>query len=279
MPAFYFFGDSITASDRLWLKKNGGLGDGYVSLLAAQLKECSPEAVFYNKGFDGFTAAALLRHLRQNPAPEAADYITVQIGINDVGVAMNTGVSLEAQNFPGHYEELLSDLLFGGRLSGAYTSGAYASDVHISDAHAANAHTSDVHASDQHASDVHTSGAHAANAHTSGMHASDQHASARILAVGPFIFPQPQEYARWIPTVRQAESIMEKIAAKFGVSFLPLQDVLNDAARRQGYSALTTDGIHLTPAGHQILAKLLLPYYLNKLKETSAEASLRMLGN
>lgn len=254
MPAFYFFGDSITASDRLWLKKNGGLGDGYVSLLAAQLKECSPEAVFYNKGFDGFTAAALLRHLRQNPAPEAADYITVQIGINDVGVAMNTDVSLEAQNFPGHYEELLSELLFGGRLSGAYTSGAYA----------ANAHASDVHASDELAFIEHTSGAHA---------------SARILAVGPFIFPQPQEYARWIPTVRQAESIMEKIAAKFGVSFLPLQDVLNDAARRLGYSALTTDGIHLTPAGHQILAKLLLPYYLNKLKEISAEAFLRMPGN
>ena len=86
-------------------------------------------------------------------------------------------------------------------------------------------------------------------------------APARILAVGPFLFPQPQEYAGWMPVVAQAETIMAETAAEAGVPFLPVQESLNNAARRQGYSAITTDGIHLTPAGHRLLAQLLLPHY------------------
>ncbi|MFR8169228.1 MAG: SGNH/GDSL hydrolase family protein [Marvinbryantia sp.] len=199
MPVFYFFGDSITASGRLWQQTNGGLGDGYVSLLAAQLKNHFSEISFYNKGFDGFTAAALLRCLRQDTVWQAADYITVQIGINNVGVAMNTGVSLQAQDFSMQYRHLLCEIA--------------------------------------------------------------SRTSARILALGPFIFPQPQEYAAWLPTVREAEAIMAKAAADLNISFVPLQNILNDAAHELGYCAVTTDGIHLTGVGHRILAACLLPYY------------------
>lgn len=226
MPVFYFAGDSITASNRLWLQTNDNLGDGYVSLLAAQLKKRFPKAVFYNKGFDGFTAAALLRHLRQDTSWKTADHITVQTGINNVGVAMNTGVSLEAQDFPQHYEQLLSELICcPSRLPTAAIPHKRLSANQPSDCSPAG------------------------------------RAPAQILAIGPFIFPQPQEYAGWIPTVYKAETIMAEIATKNNVPFLPLQDILNDAARRQGYSAITTDGIHLTSAGHDLLAKLLLPYY------------------
>ncbi len=226
MPVFYFTGDSITASNRLWLPESNSLGNGYVSLLADRLKKRFPEPVFYNKGFDGFTAAALLRYLRQDTVLESADYITVQIGINNVGVAMNTGVSLEAQGFAQHYEQLLSAL--AGRSSDR-SPAAPLRDHFPGDA-------------------------------PSG-HSSSGRTPAQILAVGPFLFPWPQEYVRWIPAVYRAEAIMAKAAAKVGVPFLPLQDVLNDAARRQGYYAITTDGIHLTPTGHALLAELLLPYY------------------
>lgn len=199
MPVFYFFGDSITASDRLWKQKNGGLGDGYVSLLAAQLKNHFSEISVYNKGFDGFTAAALLRCLRQDTAWQAADYITIQIGINNVGVAMNTGLSLQAQDFSMQYRHLLYEIA--------------------------------------------------------------SRTSARILALGPFIFPQPQEYAAWLPAVREAEAIMAKTAADLNISFVPLQNFLNDAAHEHGYCAVTTDGIHLTGTGHRMLAACLMPYY------------------
>lgn len=108
--AFLFAGDSITASDRLWLPDTDGLGDGYVSMLALQLKQHFPGALIYNKGYDGFTVSALLRRLKQDGLPEHTAWVTVLIGINDIGVAMNTGVSLSHLKFAAHYRQLLSEI-------------------------------------------------------------------------------------------------------------------------------------------------------------------------
>lgn len=109
--SFLFLGDSITDSNHLWLPDTNGLGDGYVSILAEEL---GSDAFVTNKGIDGFTVAALLERLKRGFLKGHPDVISLLIGINDIGVALNTGVSLEDLHFAEHYREVLDMLLASG---------------------------------------------------------------------------------------------------------------------------------------------------------------------
>ena len=48
---------------------------------------------------------------------------------------------------------------------------------------------------------------------------------------------------------------LQKISKKYRAVFVPLQDALIKEASRVGMDAITIDGIHLTPLGHQFLAE------------------------
>lgn len=76
-----------------------------------------------------------------------------------------------------------------------------------------------------------------------------------LLLMEPFIFPHPAEYTFWEPELSIISNIIKEIAALRGLHFLPLWQMLSDAAKVSGFSALTTDGIHLTPYGHALVAK------------------------
>ena len=75
-----------------------------------------------------------------------------------------------------------------------------------------------------------------------------------IFLMGPFLFPYPAEFLNWMEEVRKAESIIESTARRYQLPFLPLHDKMNQAARDYGLDAVTTDGIHLTEFGHELLA-------------------------
>ncbi|MGN0335775.1 MAG: SGNH/GDSL hydrolase family protein [Lachnospiraceae bacterium] len=75
-----------------------------------------------------------------------------------------------------------------------------------------------------------------------------------ILFMEPFIFPHPAEYALWMPDLRKISSIIQETVKAHDLAFLPLWDRLLQAADADGYDAVTTDGIHLTPVGHRIIA-------------------------
>ena len=85
--------------------------------------------------------------------------------------------------------------------------------------------------------------------------------SAEIVCMGPFLFPHPQEYALWMPSVLHIQEIIASLALEYGLAFLPLHEPLNRLARELGYPAVTTDGIHLTQAGHKLIAKIWLKQY------------------
>ena len=57
--------------------------------------------------------------------------------------------------------------------------------------------------------------------------------------------------------------VMQELCEEYGVTFIPLHRPLNDLAQQVGYSALTIDGIHLTPSGHRIIAAKLYKYFEN----------------
>lgn len=190
MKNFVFLGDSITDAERLWLPKYNGLGNGYVKILAEKL---SGEFTSINKGHDTFTLPFLLRNLETDCLSFSPAAVSILIGINDIGVAKNTGKSLRAQEFASNYDILIRRLL----------------EASISS----------------------------------------------VFLLGPFVFSRPQEYLNWRPEVREVETIIETLTRRYQLPFLPLQNRMLEAEKQYGTDTLTTDGIHLTPFGHELLAK------------------------
>ena len=81
-------GDSITDCGRLW--EYPPLGNGYVKCMSQLAEEQKHALHFQNCGVDGFTIARLLENA-PDYARLSADIITILIGINDIGLMMNTG--------------------------------------------------------------------------------------------------------------------------------------------------------------------------------------------
>ena len=108
MKNFVFLGDSITDAERLWIPEYNGLGNGYVQLLAEKL---SNNFTVINKGHDSFTLPFLLRNLECDCLSFSPASVSILIGINDIGVAKNTGKSLRAQEFADNYDTLIRRLL------------------------------------------------------------------------------------------------------------------------------------------------------------------------
>lgn len=190
MKNFVFLGDSITDAERLWIPEYNGLGNGYVQLLAEKL---SHEFTVINKGHDSFTLPFLLRNLECDCLSFFPAAVSILIGINDIGVAKNTGKSLRAQEFASNYDTLIRRLL----------------EASISS----------------------------------------------VFLLSPFIFSRPQEYLNWLPEVREAETSIEALAHRYQLTFLPLQERMQESEKQYGTEMLTPDGIHLTPFGHELLAK------------------------
>lgn len=82
-----------------------------------------------------------------------------------------------------------------------------------------------------------------------------QKTGAKIICMGPFIFPHPQEFANWIPDMKKAEEMARRATEKYDALFLPLHDDLLKEAIRQGYENVTTDGTHLAPGGARFVAE------------------------
>lgn len=87
---------------------------------------------------------------------------------------------------------------------------------------------------------------------------------ASTICMAPFIFPYPQEYKNWIPGILKVEEIIQKAAAEYGCTFIPLHEELQKAAREYGYYSITTDGIHLTRTGAGIIAEKWLKVMVKK---------------
>ena len=190
MKNFVFLGDSITDAERLWLPKYNGLGNGYVKILAEKL---SGEFTSINKGHDTFTLPFLLRNLETDCLSFSPAAVSILIGINDIGVAKNTGKNLRAQEFASNYDTLIRRLL----------------EASISS----------------------------------------------VFLLSPFVFSRPQEYLNWLPEVREVENTIENLARQYQLPFLPLQERMQESEKQYGTEMLTPDGIHLTPFGHELLAK------------------------
>ena len=106
-------GDSIT--DCGHLLEDFPLGNGYVQILSDMFNKEVPANIIQikNYGFDGFTVARILDNIRQHRISlHRSPVITLLIGINDIGLMMNTDRTSSQQEqmmkeFTAHYDELL----------------------------------------------------------------------------------------------------------------------------------------------------------------------------
>ncbi len=186
-------GDSITDCDHCF--SPDFLGDGYVKMLSERFRREGFDVQIRNCGTDGFTVQRLLQRVKTDSSITGC-LITVLIGINDIGMMMNTGRTPDQQeemmdSFQKHYLELLTILT---------------------------------------------------------------KSDSRIILIEPFVFSCPAFYENWKPLLRKMCLIIQELAAQFHLPLLSLQSELDEEVRRYGYSAITTDGIHLTGQGQQFLA-------------------------
>lgn len=186
-----FIGDSITDANHNY--SDDALGEGYVKIVADELRKSDVKVDILNKGHDGFTIFSLWKFLDYDCISKNPDIVSILIGCNDVSVKMSTGRTLAEQGFQEYYEKILKKIR--------------------------------------------------------------EKTDAKIICMGPFIFPYPLEFLNWIPEMKSAESMAREAAEKYEALFVPLHDVLNEAAIAVGYDKITTDGTHLTIDGACIVAE------------------------
>ena len=193
MKDLLFLGDSITDCNHYFDPEN--LGQGYVRMIYGKIN--TPDKIYQvlNKGNHGFTVPAVRRLWKRSCLNLQPDFITILIGINDLAVMRNTGItaSVGLADFREQYQTLIDDIRM------------------MTDC--------------------------------------------PILLMEPFIFPYPAEYSTWEPELHAMSEIIQDIASKNQVTFLPLWENLLLEAKKYGYSEITIDGIHLTKYGHQLIAE------------------------
>lgn len=76
----------------------------------------------------------------------------------------------------------------------------------------------------------------------------------KFLIMEPFLFTPPDSHSHLLPFLLEEQKILQTYCSTYGAVYIPLQKPLTEAADRLGTAAVTTDGIHLTSTGSQILA-------------------------
>ena len=113
MPRLLCLGDSITDCGRLFSADPSG--NGYVKILSGLLHNAGYDFSMENRGIDGFTLERLLQNTDFWLKASDPDIVTVLIGINDIGIMMNTRRSSAQQQdlmeiFAARYEQLARKL-------------------------------------------------------------------------------------------------------------------------------------------------------------------------
>ena len=110
MKTLLFLGDSITDCNHYFDPEN--LGYGYVRMIEKQINTPDKNYQVQNFGNDGFTVPALRRLWQRKGLNLKPDFITILIGINDLAVIKNTGItpSVGLAQFREQYYALIEDI-------------------------------------------------------------------------------------------------------------------------------------------------------------------------
>lgn len=86
----------------------------------------------------------------------------------------------------------------------------------------------------------------------------------QIILMEPFVLPGTSTSANWRTFAREVPlraKALREIAGEFHTSLLPLQGILDDACKKCPPEYWLIDGVHPTPAGHQLIANAWLDLF------------------
>ena len=66
---------------------------------------------------------------------------------------------------------------------------------------------------------------------------------------------QPQRWENFYNGILEKAAVAKKIAEKYNLSFIPLQEKFNEVSNRTGVESLTIDGVHPSPGGHKLITE------------------------
>lgn len=202
MGLIVFLGDSITDAGRK--DSPNQLGYGYVNIFSEALKRQGQHWNIINKGVEGYITEHIAQTLDSECILLHPDYVSILVGINDIGLIVNAHVSEQEKLYMledsiRSYHEMLFDL--------------------------------------------------------------SRETTATIITLEPFVFSENDTHADWIPWQKKMSKNIRKLACNYGAVFIPLQETMNLKIQELGYDAITTDGIHLTSLGQELLADVIKKFF------------------
>lgn len=107
MKKILFQGDSITDAMR-WHESDAYRGSGYATLVTAALGTERPgEFEFINRGVSGNRIVDLLARIKHDVIQLAPDYLSILVGVNDMGYEFLNGESVDTEYFEIYYNLLV----------------------------------------------------------------------------------------------------------------------------------------------------------------------------
>ncbi len=76
----------------------------------------------------------------------------------------------------------------------------------------------------------------------------------QIVLCEPFVLPAGAVAPEWLPEMAERAAVVRQLAEEYNLHFVPMQQVLTEAARHVQPEKLLSDGVHPTLLGHQLLA-------------------------
>src|SRR2546430_7858816 len=76
-----------------------------------------------------------------------------------------------------------------------------------------------------------------------------------LLVLEPFVLRCGAVDERWFPEFDERRSAARRVAQHAGASFVPLQAVFDELAKKGAPQYWAADGVHPTPAGHAVIAE------------------------
>jgi lysophospholipase L1-like esterase len=80
------------------------------------------------------------------------------------------------------------------------------------------------------------------------------HPALAIVLCEPFVLRCGAVTERWFPEFAERRAVAGALASELGIPFVPFQTVFNRALKRAKPEYWAADGVHPTPAGHQLMA-------------------------
>ena len=76
----------------------------------------------------------------------------------------------------------------------------------------------------------------------------------RLIILEPFVLKTGAVDASWWPEFDARRAAAARVAERSGATFVPLQRAFEEAAAKSGPAYWLADGVHPTPAGHELIA-------------------------